>query len=104
MPSKYESGGRKRHQNGKMTAKSAVTQIRTKKSWWQKVPSFKSELKKFGGKKCRQNAKVGAESATKIAKCRQKVPPLKSEGKSHGGGKCHQNGKVVAENATKIAK
>lgn len=68
------------------------------------MPPLKSELKKCDGKKCRQNAKVGAESAVKIAKCRQKVPPLKSEGKSHSGGKCHQNGKVVAENATKIAK
>lgn len=79
MPSKHKSGGRK-------------------------VPPLKSKLKKCGGKKCRQNAKVGAESTVKIVKCRQKVPPLKSEEKSHGGGMCHQNGKVVAENATKTAK
>ena len=68
------------------------------------MPPLKSKLKKCGGKKCRQNAKVGAESAVKIVKCRQKVPPLKSEEKSYGGGMCHQNGKVVAENATKTAK
>ena len=61
MPSKYESGGRKRHQNGKMTAKSAATQI---------------GLKKSGGRKCRQNMKVVAESAPKTAKWWQKVPPL----------------------------
>ena len=68
------------------------------------MPPLKSKLKKCGGKKCRQNAKVGAESTVKIVKCRQKVPPLKSEEKSHGGGMCHQNGKVVAENATKTVK
>ena len=68
------------------------------------MPPLKSKLKKCGGKKCRQNAKVGAESAVKIVKCRQKVPPLKSEEKSHGGGMCHQNGKVVAECAIKMEK
>ena len=60
MPSKYESGGRKRHQNGKMTAKSAATQIRMKKVWWQKVPS----KCKSGGRKCHQNCKIMAKSAT----------------------------------------
>ena len=60
MSSKYESGGRKRHQNGKMTAKSAATQIRMKKEWWQKVPS-KHES---GGRKCPQNCKMVAKSAT----------------------------------------
>ena len=87
--------------------------------WWQKAPPKHEN----GGRKRRQNIKVGAKSApTKIkaekvwwqkvpSKCksggrkrRQKVPPLKSEEKSHGGGMCHQNGKVVAENATKTAK
>lgn len=60
MPSKYESGGRKRHQNGKMTAKSAATQIRMKKVWWQKVPS----KCKSGGRKRHQNCKMVAKSAT----------------------------------------
>ena len=32
--------------------------------WGQKAPPHKSEPKKCGGKKCRQNAKVGAKSAT----------------------------------------
>ena len=36
--------------------------------WGQKVPPHKLELKKCGGKKCRQNAKVGAKSAVKTAK------------------------------------
>ena len=31
MPSKCKSGGRKHHQNGKVTAKSATTQISEKK-------------------------------------------------------------------------
>ena len=48
MPSKCKSGGRKRHQNGKVTAKSAATQIGMKKGWWHKVPS-KHES---GGRKC----------------------------------------------------
>lgn len=36
--------------------------------WGQKAPPHKSEPKKYGGKKCRQNAKVGAKSAVKTAK------------------------------------
>lgn len=60
MPSKCKSGGRKRHQNGKVTAKSAATQIGMKKEWWQKVPS-KHES---GGRKCPQNYKMVAKSAT----------------------------------------
>ncbi len=73
----------------------------------------------YGGKKCPQNHKVGAESAPAQIRAekvwRQKVPSKQqSDGKkrhhsdkrekSHGGGKCHQNGKVVAENATKTVK
>ncbi len=82
-----------------------------------------------GGKKRRQNYKVGAESArtnqrrksvgaksaVKMQKWGQKAPSKQqSDGKkrhhsdkrekSYGGRKCHQNGKVVAENATKTAK
>ena len=83
-----------------------------------------------GGKKRRQNMKMGAKSAPKTTKWGQKAPPHKSElkkvwgqkapskeqsdgkkrhhsdkrEKNHGGGKCHQNGKVVAENATKTVK
>jgi len=48
----------------KMGAKSAPKTTK----WGQKAPPHKSEPKKFGGKKCRQNAKVGAKSATKTAK------------------------------------
>ena len=90
MPSKCKSGGKKRRQNSKVTAKSATTQIRVKKvmvaesaikmeKWWQKAPSKQQS----DGKKCRHSDK---------------------REKSHGGGKCHQNGKVVAENATKTVK
>ena len=57
MPSKCKSGGRKRHQNGKVTAKSAAAQIGMKKGWWQKVPS-KHES---GGRKCHQNCKMVAK-------------------------------------------
>ena len=75
------------------------------------MPPLKSELKKCGGKKCRQNAKVGAKSAAKTAKWGQKAPPLKSARKKTwwrkvpskwkgGGGKCHQNSKVMAKSAT----
>jgi hypothetical protein len=53
VPSKCKSGGEKRRQNSKMTAKSATTQI--------------SE-KKYGGGKCHQNGKVVAENATKTIK------------------------------------
>lgn len=49
VPSKCKSGGKKRRQNSKVTAKSATTQIRVKKvmvaesaikmeKWWQKMP------------------------------------------------------------------
>ena len=52
MPSKCKSGGKKRRQNSKVTAKSATTQIRVKKvmvaesaikmeKWWRKTPSNK---------------------------------------------------------------
>jgi len=47
-----------------MGAKSA---LKTTK-WGQKAPPHKSEPKKCGGKKCRQNGKVVAENATKTAK------------------------------------
>ena len=60
MPSKHENGGKKRHQNGKVTAKSAPLKSVRKKPWWRKVPpKWKS-----GGGKCHQNSKVMAESAT----------------------------------------
>lgn len=38
MPSKCKSGGEKRRQNSKVTAKSATTQISRKKLWWRKTP------------------------------------------------------------------
>ena len=49
VPSKCKSGGKKRRQNSKVTAKSATTQISEKKAmvaesaikmekWWQKMP------------------------------------------------------------------
>ena len=49
MPSKCKSGGKKRHQNSKVMAKSATTQISEKKvmvaesaikmeKWWRKMP------------------------------------------------------------------
>ncbi|MEE1033996.1 MAG: hypothetical protein U0L06_05470 [Agathobacter sp.] len=60
MPSKCKSGGKKCHQNSKVTAKSATTQISEKKSWWRKVPS----KWKSGGGKCHQTSKVMAKSAT----------------------------------------
>ena len=47
-------GGKKRHQNSKVTAKSATTQIRGKKSWWRNVPS----KCKSGGGKCHQTSKM----------------------------------------------
>ena len=80
----------------KMGAKSAPKTTK----WGQKAPPHKSEPKKCGGKKCRQNAKVGAKSATtqirvkkvmvaesaiKMEKWWRKMPPNKqSDGK-----KCH---------------
>jgi len=54
VPSKHENGGKKRPQNHKVGGR--------------KCPPRKSELKKCGGEKCRQNAKVGAKSAVKTAK------------------------------------
>ena len=63
----------------------AVSAPKTTK-WGQKAPPHKSEPKKCGGKKCRQNAKVWG----------QKVP---SKCKS-GGKKRHQNSKVTAKSAT----
>ena len=47
-----------------MGAKSAAKTTK----WGQKAPPLKSELKKCGGKKCRQNVKVGAKSDVKTAK------------------------------------
>lgn len=60
MPSKCKSGGKKRRQNSKVTAKSATTQIRVKKVMVRKVPS----KWKSGGGKCHQTSKVMAKSAT----------------------------------------
>lgn len=54
------SGGKKRPQNVQMGAESAPKTTK----WGQKAPPHKSEPKKCGGKKCRQNAKVWAKSAT----------------------------------------
>ncbi len=59
MPSKCKSGGKKRHQNSKVTAKSATTQISEKKvmvaesaikmeKWWRKTPLKQQS----DGKKC----------------------------------------------------
>jgi hypothetical protein len=59
VPSKCKSGGKKRRQNSKMTAKSATTQISEKKvmvaesaikmeKWWRKMPPNKQS----DGKKC----------------------------------------------------
>ena len=79
-----------------MGAESAPAQIRAEKVWRQKVPS----KCKSGGKKCHQNSKVTAksastqisekkvmvaESAIKMEKWGRKMPPNKqSDGK-----KCH---------------
>lgn len=62
MPPKHENGGKKRHQNHKVGAESAPTQIRAEKVWGQKVPS----KCKNGGKKRHQNIKVTAKSATTL--------------------------------------
>ena len=68
-----------------MGAKSATKTTK----WGQKAPPHKSEPKKCGGKKRRQNEKVGAKSATtQISEKKlwwRKVP---SKWKS-GGGKRH---------------
>lgn len=75
MPSKHENGGKKRHQNGKVTAKSAATQIGMKKEWWHKVPSkCKSEGKKCPTQISKKKAMV-AESATKMEKWWRKMSP-----------------------------
>ena len=58
------SGGKKRPQNVQMGAESAPKTTK----WGQKAPPHKSEPKKCGDKKCRQNAKVVAKSAVKTAK------------------------------------
>ena len=60
VPSKCKSGGKKRRQNSKVTAKSATTQISEKKLWWRKVPS----KWKSGGGKCHQTSKMMAKGAT----------------------------------------
>lgn len=60
VPSKCKSGGEKRRQNSKVTAKSATLKSERKKTWWRKVPS----KWKNGGGKCNQNSKVTAKSAT----------------------------------------
>ena len=52
MPSKCKSGGKKRRQNSKVTAKSATTSNQSEKS--------------HGGGKCHQNNKVMAKSATTL--------------------------------------
>lgn len=59
-PPKHENGGKKRPQNHKVGAESALAQIRAETVWGQKVPS----KCKGGGKKRRQNSKVTAKSAT----------------------------------------
>ena len=61
-PPKHENGGKKCHQNCKVGAESALTQIRAEKVWRQKVPS----KCKSGGGKCHQNNKVMAKSATTL--------------------------------------
>ena len=53
--------------------------------------------KQCGGKKRRQNMKMGAKSAPKTTKWGQKAPPLKSGLKKCGGKKCRQNAKVGGE-------
>ena len=71
MPSKCKSGGRKSHQNGKVTTKSAAAQIGMKKEWWQKVPSKhesggQKEPPKLqnGGKKCHHISYCGGTLTT----------------------------------------
>ena len=54
VPSKCKSGGKKRRQNSKVTAKSANHSDKREKS--------------HGGGKCHQNGKVVAENATKTVK------------------------------------
>ena len=71
MPSKCKSGGEKRRQNSKVTAKSATTQIREKKvmvaecaikmeKWWRKTPLKQQS----DGKKCRHISNCGGTLTT----------------------------------------
>ena len=72
--------------------------------WGQKAPPHKSEPKKCGGKKCRQNAKVEAKSAVKMQKWGQKAP---SKQQSDGKKRHHSNQSekvMVAECAIKMEK
>lgn len=68
--------------------------------WGQKAPPHKSEPKKCGGKKCHQNCKVTAKSASaQISEKKLWWRKMPSKWKS-GGGKCHQTSKVMAKSAT----
>ena len=72
--------------------------------WGQKAPPHKSEPKKCGGKKCRQNAKVEAKSAVKMQKWGQKAP---TKQQSDGKKRHHSNQReksMVAESAIKMEK
>lgn len=71
MPSKCKSGGKKRRQNSKVTAKSATTQIREKKDmvaecaikmekWWRKTPLKQQS----DGKKCHHISNCGGTLTT----------------------------------------
>ena len=71
MPSKCKSGGEKRRQNSKVTAKSATTQIREKKvmvaecaikmeKWWRKTPLKQQS----DGKKCHHISNCGGTLTT----------------------------------------
>ena len=71
MPSKCKSGGKKRRQNSKVTAKSATTQIREKKvmvaecaikmeKWWRKTPLKQQS----DGKKCHHISNCGGTLTT----------------------------------------
>ena len=75
MPSKCKSGGEKRRQNSKVTAKSTTTQIRVKKvmvaesaikmeKWWRKTPSNKQS----DGRKCHYFSKL-VELQPHISNC-----------------------------------
>ncbi len=75
VPSKCKSGGKKRRQNSKVTAKSATTQIRVKKvmvaesaikmeKWWRKTPSNKQS----DGRKCHYFSKL-VELQPHISNC-----------------------------------
>ena len=71
MPSKCKSGGKKRRQNSKVTAKSATTQISEKKAmvaesaikmekWWRKMPPKQQS----DGKKCHHISYCGGTLTT----------------------------------------